>query len=159
MNDQDMQILDIGRLDDPQLKSMLDVPLVAWARQCLEMGLKPVPKKTGKKYPAIAWEPYQTRFPRRDELTKWFARDDIDGVCAVLDGTRFAVIDLDGAPDHARQLLTDVDIQIPGGRSCRRRCCVRYRVSAMRDILAALTGVKKTDAGWVQRVWSWIRHA
>jgi len=48
----------------------------------------------------------------------------------------------------------------PAGGHSWRRCSVRYRVSAMRDILAALTGVEQIDAGWVvQRVWSWIRHA
>ena len=91
MNDQDMQILDIGRLDDPQLVSLLDVPLVAWARQCLDMGLKPLPKKKDKKYPAIAWEEYQDRFPDRDELPELFARPDIDGVCVVLDNTGYCV--------------------------------------------------------------------
>jgi len=109
----DVQILDVARLDDPRLMSMLDVPLVAWARQCLEMGLKPLPKKRGQKYPAIAWEPYQTRFPRRDELTEWFARDDIDGVCVVLDGTGYVVIDCDGPRDRARRLLVEAGIEIP----------------------------------------------
>ena len=127
----DVQILDVARLDDPRLKSMLDVPLVAWARQCLEMGLKPVPKKTGKKYPAIAWQPYQTRFPRRDELTEWFARDDIDGVCVVLDGTGYVVIDCDGPRDRARRLLAETGIEIPNlcpqGRARRQETGLRIR--------------------------------
>ena len=110
---QDVQVLDVARLDDPRLISMLDVPLIAWARQCLEMGLKPLPKKTGQKYPAVPWEPYQTRYPDPDELAELFARPDTDGVCVVLDGTGYVVIDCDGPRDRARRLLASVGIEIP----------------------------------------------
>ena len=108
-----VRLLDVATLDDPQLVSMLDVPLLAWARQSLAMGLKPLPKKRGVKFPAIAWEPFQARFPRPDELTAWFARDDVDGICVVLDGTGYVVIDCDGPRDRARRLLAEAGIEIP----------------------------------------------
>ena len=106
-------ILDVAHLDDPQLVSMLGVPLLAWARQCLEMGLKPLPKKMGKKYPVLRWEPYQNRFPDPDELFELFARPDVDGVCVVLDNTGYVVVDCDGPRDRARRLLAAAGIEIP----------------------------------------------
>ena len=110
----DGQILDVERADDPRLGAVLDgVPLVHWARRYLHDGLKPLPKRKGTKFPAIPWEPYKGRPPRPDELTSWFAGDGADGICAVLDGTGFAVLDLDMSGDAARRLLTDAGVDIP----------------------------------------------
>ena len=114
MTADNMQVLDVAGFDDLQLTSLLDVPLFAsWARQLVQMGLKPLPKKKNKKYLAVPWEPYQTRFPDLDELSELFARPDVDGVCVVLDNTGYVVIDCDGPRDRARKLLAEARIEIP----------------------------------------------
>ena len=114
MSDPGMQVLRVGRLDDPQLLSLLDVPLLEWARRYHRDGLKVLPKRTGAKCPTSPWEALQAGAQTGAQVESLFAKTDgADGVCAVLDGTRFAVIDLDGSPGHAHRLLTDAGIHIP----------------------------------------------
>ncbi len=73
-----------------------DAPLIAWAKHYLRKGLKPVPKRTGEKHPAVPWKRFQSHSPDEQELEPLFDRIDIDGVLLVLDKTDWTVIDCDG---------------------------------------------------------------
>ena len=115
MTADNVPVLDVAHLDDPQLLSMLDVvPLLAcWAREALKMGLKPLPKRKGTKRPLVRWKPYQRRFPELDEHTDLFDRDDVDGLVTVLDQTGYLVIDIDGPSHRGRQVLAAHGVEIP----------------------------------------------
>ena len=90
-----------------------DAPRLAWAKYYLRKGLKPVPKRIGKKCPAGRWKRFQSHFPDEQELEPLFDRIDSDGVSLVLDGTGWAVIDCDGPPDKCLDVLLKRGIKIP----------------------------------------------
>ena len=89
--------------------------LLAWARLYQELGLKPLPRRRGGKHPGVRWKEFQTRYPTDAELKIWFRDPGTTGICTVLDGTDFVVVELDAAtperlPDAYRLLA---GIQIP----------------------------------------------
>ncbi|HJN19182.1 MAG TPA: bifunctional DNA primase/polymerase [Armatimonadota bacterium] len=111
----DVQILDVGHPDDSTLVSLLDAPLVNWATRYHKDGLKKVlPKARGSKSPIGSWKHLQTDEPTLDEIKARFATvDGADGICAVLDGTGLAVVDIDGSGEQGRRVLADAGVEIP----------------------------------------------
>ena len=111
----DVQVLDVERLDDLRLVSLLDEPLVNWATRYYKDGLRKLLRKgKGTKHPLRSWQHLQASEPTLDEIKAEFAAtDDADGICAVLDGTGLAVVDIDGSGEHGRRLLADAGVDIP----------------------------------------------
>ena len=93
----------------------LDELLANWATRYYEAGLKKLlPKARGTKRPLGPWKHLQTHEPTLDEIKARFAvADGADGICAVLNGTGLAVVDVDGSREHGRRLLADAGVQIP----------------------------------------------
>jgi hypothetical protein len=91
--------------------------LLAWAEHYAAVGLKPLPRRRGSKHPGIPVAPYQDRYPTADERRDWFTDPSVTGVCVVLDGTGFVVLELDAANRErmkdARALLETAGIPIP----------------------------------------------
>lgn len=104
----------------PRLLGAMDrtaADLHAWARFYSDLGLKPLPRRLGAKHPGVRWKPFQDRVPTEQEIAQWFGDPTTTGICTVLDGTPFVVLELDAStrerlPD-ARRLLTDAGIEIP----------------------------------------------
>lgn len=91
--------------------------LLAWSTFYAGVGLKVLPRRRGGKHPGVEWKPYQERFPTTAERREWFTDPSVTGICAVLDGTGYAVLELDAAtpgrlPD-AYALLARAGIAIP----------------------------------------------
>ena len=103
----------VDTVTDTQMMRVVDqVALSDWAHYYVEVGHKPLPKQSGAKYPSVAWEPYQERIPTTNEIARWFSNG-ADGICLVLDGTNYVVLDCDGPRDRARHLLSNSGIEIP----------------------------------------------
>ena len=94
------------------LAAMDGVTVADWAHHYRTLGLKPLPKKPGAKYPAVDWLPYQTQDPTPTETASWFSNG-TDGICLVLDRSPFVVLDCDGERKEARRLLADAGVVIP----------------------------------------------
>jgi hypothetical protein len=91
--------------------------LFAWSDFYAGLGLKVLPRRRGSKHPGIEWKPYQKRHPTDDERRAWFTDVSVTGICGVLDGTGYVVLELDAAaPDRlpdAYTLLARAGIAIP----------------------------------------------
>ena len=88
--------------------------LCSWARFYRSIGLtKTLPVAAGAKHPSVPWQPYVETDPTEAELDVWFAPGTAAGVCAVLDGSDYVVLDADGAPEAVKALLDQHGIVIP----------------------------------------------
>lgn len=72
-----------------------EMDLLAWSAFYAGVGLKVLPRRRGSKWPGLEWKPFQTRFPTDDERLAWFTDESVTGICAVLDGTGYVVLELD----------------------------------------------------------------
>ena len=99
-------------LTDHVLTAISAADTTGWASFYLDAGLKPLPKAAGKKHPAVDWKPYETQVPTANEIQRWFGPG-TDGVCLVLDGTGYVVLDCDGPPDLTNHLLAQAGVQLP----------------------------------------------
>jgi hypothetical protein len=98
--------------------------ILAAARAYLAAGLSVVPIWGDRKYPAVPWMPFQTRYATESELTTWFAEPG-DRRIGVVTGeiSKFFVLDVDyrhggkDSVDEARLAETALGIVVsPGGR-------------------------------------------
>ena len=91
--------------------------LLAWARLYQDLGLKPLPRRWGGKWPGVRWKQFQGRFPTDAEVTTLFRDPETTGICTVLDGTGYVVLELDAArPERlpeAYELLDRAGIEVP----------------------------------------------
>ena len=99
-------------LTEDQLAAIEAVDITEWAHFYLRVGLTPLPKALGRKHPSVDWKPYETTAPTADDIDRLFAYE-ADGICLVIDGTDFIVLDFDGPQDRATLLLKDAGIEIP----------------------------------------------
>ena len=113
--------LDVKDLNDPRLLSLMDEPLVNWTTRYHKDGLRKLLRTAGgTNYPIRSWGHLRESEPTLDEIRAEFAAaDNADGICAVLDGTPFVVLDLNGSPDHARRSDWATAIALSTGTTAR----------------------------------------